>query len=134
MAQFSGSHSPGWHPHTMSRLGSCNCFLSSSSSPLLSPPLPLHSLTSPKNQKQALSNSSHCRNNPLHLSWTLPSCPFTYQKPVLGLRWWSSGYESVCQCRGHRFDPWSGKTPTRCGAAEPMRLRACAVQQEKPPQ
>ena len=25
-----------------------------------------------------------------------------------GLPWWSSGKESVLQCRGHRFDPWSG--------------------------
>ena len=40
MAQFSGSHSPAWHPHTMSQLGSCNCFLSSFSSPLPSTPLP----------------------------------------------------------------------------------------------
>ena len=25
-----------------------------------------------------------------------------------GLPWWSSGYESSLQCRGCRFDPWSG--------------------------
>ena len=27
----------------------------------------------------------------------------------LGLPWWYSGKESACQCRGHRFDPWSIK-------------------------
>ena len=25
--------------------------------------------------------------------------------------WWSSGQESACQCRGHRFNPWCGKIP-----------------------
>ena len=28
-----------------------------------------------------------------------------------GLPWWRSGWESACQCRGHRFEPWSGKIP-----------------------
>ena len=27
---------------------------------------------------------------------------------LMRLPWWSSGYESACHCRGHRFDPWSG--------------------------
>ena len=27
------------------------------------------------------------------------------------LPWWSSGWESTCQCRGHGFDPWPGKIP-----------------------
>ena len=26
----------------------------------------------------------------------------------IGLPWWISGKESAYQCRGHRFDPWSG--------------------------
>ena len=26
-----------------------------------------------------------------------------------GLPWWSSGWESAYQCRGHGFDPRSGK-------------------------
>ena len=30
-------------------------------------------------------------------------------KAVLGLPWWHSGWESACQCRGHGFEPWSGK-------------------------
>ena len=28
-----------------------------------------------------------------------------------GLPWWRSGWESGCQCKGHRFEPWSGKIP-----------------------
>ena len=29
----------------------------------------------------------------------------------MGLPWWYSGWESACQCRGHGFEPWSGKIP-----------------------
>ena len=29
----------------------------------------------------------------------------------LGLPQWHSGWESACQCKGHRFEPWSGKIP-----------------------
>ena len=28
-----------------------------------------------------------------------------------GLPWWLSGKESTCQCRRHRFGPWSGRSP-----------------------
>ena len=28
-----------------------------------------------------------------------------------GLPWWRSDWESACQCRGHGFEPWSGKIP-----------------------
>ena len=28
-----------------------------------------------------------------------------------GLPWWLSGKESPCQCRRHRFNPWSVKIP-----------------------
>ena len=28
-----------------------------------------------------------------------------------GLPWWRSGWESACQCRGHGFEPWSGRIP-----------------------
>ena len=33
-----------------------------------------------------------------------------------GLPWWHSGWESACQCRGHGFEPWSGKIP--CAAEQ----------------
>ena len=29
------------------------------------------------------------------------------------LPWWLSGKEPVCQCRGHRFNPWIRKIPWR---------------------
>ena len=32
-------------------------------------------------------------------------------KRTLGLPWWLSGKESICQCRRHGFDPLSGKIP-----------------------
>ena len=31
----------------------------------------------------------------------------------MGLPWWLSGKESVCQSMRHTFDPWVGKTPSR---------------------
>ena len=31
--------------------------------------------------------------------------------PRVGLPWWRSGWESACQCRGHGFEPWSGRIP-----------------------
>ena len=34
---------------------------------------------------------------------------------ILGLPWWSRGEEFVCQCRGHGFNPWSGKIPYGTG-------------------
>ena len=47
----------------------------------------------------------------------------------LGLPWWRSGWESACQCRGHGFEPWSGKIPHAAEQlgpwatiAEPARL------------
>ena len=39
------------------------------------------------------------------LEW-LPS-----KKQNRGLPWWHSGWESACPCRGHGFEPWSGKIP-----------------------
>ena len=33
------------------------------------------------------------------------------KKKKKGLLWWYRELESVCQCRGHRFDPWSGRIP-----------------------
>ena len=51
------------------------------------------------------------------------------KKSVVGLPWWRSGWESACQCRGHGFEPWSGKIPHAAEQlgpwatiAEPARL------------
>ena len=30
---------------------------------------------------------------------------------MIGFPWWLRGKEFVCQCRRHRFNPWSGKIP-----------------------
>ena len=42
-----------------------------------------------------------------------------------GLPWWLSGKQSSCECRRHRFDPWSGKIP--CAA---KHLSPCAATTE----
>ena len=51
------------------------------------------------------------------------------QKIKRGLPWWRSGWESACQCRGHGFEPWSGRIPHAAEqvgpwatTAEPARL------------
>ena len=43
------------------------------------------------------------------------------------LPWWYRGQESTCQCRGHGFDPWPGKTRH---ASEQLNL--CAPQPLSP--
>ena len=78
---------------------------------------------------------------------------FFLKKNNGGLPWWHSGWESACQCKGHGFDPWSGRTPhateqlSPCAAtaepalwspwattAEAHMPRARALQQERPQQ
>ena len=62
-------------------------------------------------------------------TWKQPKCPSTdewikkmwhiytteyysaIKRNEIGLPWWRSGWESACQCRGHGFEPWSGKIP-----------------------
>ena len=58
---------------------------------------------------------------------------------ILGRPWWSSGKESACQRRGHRFHPWPRKIPHATGQLKPVTTtteactpRAWALQQEKP--
>ena len=41
-----------------------------------------------------------------------------------GLPWWLSGKESDCQCRRHRFNPWSGKIPHAVGRLSPCTTTA----------
>ena len=52
-----------------------------------------------------------------------------FRKLDWGLPWWRSGWESACQCRGHGFEPWSGKIPHAmeqlglwAATTEPVRL------------
>ena len=42
---------------------------------------------------------------------TLGNAPWFCTFKNSGLPWWRSGWESACQCRGHGFEPWSGKIP-----------------------
>ena len=85
---------------------------------------------------------------------------FVLRKMSQGLPWCLSGKESACQCRRHKFNPWSRKISHAPGAAKPvchkfwactlepgsrnyrahvlqllkpLHSRACAPQQEKPP-
>ena len=57
------------------------------------------------------------------------SWSFEKIKKLIGLPWWRSGWESACQCRGHGFEPWSGRIPHAAEwlgpwatVAEPARL------------
>ena len=66
--------------------------------------------------------------------------PAKNQKPAkFGFPWWYSGKESTCQCRGHRFDPCSGRIPRASNnqvrapqLLKPCEPGACAPQQERP--
>ena len=50
---------------------------------------------------------THVRH-PLHIQcwppWAIPA--LTTSSPI---PWWSTHWESACQCKGHEFNPWSGK-------------------------
>ena len=41
---------------------------------------------------------------------------------TIGLPRWLGGKESAYQCRRHRFDPWSGKSPRDAEQPEPVLL------------
>ena len=68
--------------------------------------------------------------------WTV-ACQVPLPTPivntVLGLPWWLSGKESICQCTRRRFNPWVGKIPWRNHGnplqysclGNPMERRAC---------
>ena len=52
-----------------------------------------------------------------------------FQKKGTGLPWWRSGWESACQCRGHGFEPWSGRIPH---AAEQLGPWATTTEPARP--
>ena len=73
-------------------------------------------LTSPTHHHHPFLNSS--------CSWLIWHFSFQF-KIIWGLPWWRSGWESACQCRGHGFEPWSGKIPH---AAERLGLWATTTE------
>ena len=90
-----------------------------------------------------LSGANVCHSYPslLHLSAALlymcqlPGQDTSYQNLSLkmhqmGLPWQFSGKESACQCRRHRFDPWSRRIPQALGAAKPRHHNfwACGLE------
>ena len=81
--------------------------------------------------RQSVSRSHHFKHPPIivHLALVWDWC-WGFQKLRIRFPWWRSGWESACQCRGHGFEPWSGKIPhaaERLGPwatiAEPARLK-----------
>ena len=50
-----------------------------------------------------------------YISHISPQAKFNFNQLLLkcwlGLPWWYGGWQSACQCRGHRFKPWSGRIP-----------------------
>ena len=56
----------------------------------------------------------NCAQHGIRPMVTLITLPIWGQSRVQdrhGLPWGSNGKESACQCRRHRFDPWSGQIP-----------------------
>ena len=64
-------------------------------------------------QKQTL-RSMKQRREPRNIAthiWSINLWRSRQECTMEGLPWWRSGWESACQCRGHGFEPWSGKIP-----------------------
>ena len=77
----------------------------------------------------ALGRESHHRNNGEVKDTNSEAGDLDSNCSSMGLPWWHSGWESACQCRGHGFEPWSGKIPhaaerlgPRATTTEPARL------------
>ena len=61
--------------------------------------------------KQKVSEIRIGSNRPLwHIVGHSERAPHSWRN-FAGLPWWHSGWESTCQCRGHGFEPWSGRIP-----------------------
>ena len=43
--------------------------------------------------------------------WYMLIITLFFKMDLIGLPWWCSGWESACQCRGHGFEPRSGRIP-----------------------
>ena len=58
------------------------------------------------------------------------------KKDRIGLPWWLSGKVSACQCRRHRFHPWSLKIPHATDQLSPVHHNcwACALEPRGAPE
>ena len=106
--------SPAGHSYAASQLGSRNCFMSSSPSlfpspPPASPPSWRLCLRHPRKNRSSPSgapSSSHGRNNPMHLSWTLPSCLYGGNNAPWPIK--SQFFFHLCLWNFKNFNlPWS---------------------------
>ena len=66
-------------------------------------------LPEPSHTPKLFYHCDSCDSFPLQV--VLCASHFLLIKTYLGLPWWRSGWGSACQCREHRFEPWSGKIP-----------------------
>ena len=59
--------------------------------------------------------SKWCSNQHVRgvLNWLWETLGSDMLEASVGLPWWLSGKESICQCRSHRIHPWVGKIPWR---------------------
>ena len=59
--------------------------------------------------------SKWCSNQHVRgvLNWLWETLGSDMLEASVGLPWWLSGKESICQCRNHRIHPWVGKIPWR---------------------
>ena len=77
------------------------------------------------NESVLVGRQSHMLSlhDPCSMFWRNHSEVHSLQKlQVWGLPWWLSGKEPSCQCRRHRFESWSGKTPHAT-----KQLKQCAA-------
>ena len=82
--------------------GARGAFLGDDLKMVASPGVPLKHDHIQKQSRDHLFSGSLPQNNLIKLMFLIK---------LWGLPWWCSGWESACQCKGHRFEPWSGKIP-----------------------
>ena len=85
-------------------------------------------MCSPKDLYENI-HSSYIHKSPKLKATKMFNSKWMDKEIVLGLPWWLSGWKSACQCRGHGFEPRSGRIPHATGqlrpwatTAEPARL------------
>ena len=76
------------------------------------------------NGEQGLEQTFYCI--PFYIfTYELCGCVSYFKNTFWNFPSWSSGWESTCQRREHKCNPWSGKIPNTMG-----KLRLCAATTE----